>query len=474
MLAADRSRSGPALSRGSGLLLVVVLGLATAVATMAQAIVIPLLPRMQHELGSSVAAVSWVLTGNLLAGTVATPLFGRLGDMRGKRLYLVLALALSTVGMVVAAAGSSLALVVFGRVLQGPCAAVYPLCLAIARDELPPERLRGGVGTLSALVSVGGGIGFLIAGVVAELSSGYRAVFWVSAVAFGVSLIAVLAVVRESPLRVPHRLDLPGAAGLVGWLVCLLLAISEGGAWGWASGATIALFVAAAALFALWCLVERRVAAPLVDFEVLLRPAVLVANLGILAIGFLMYALFVSVDEFVQTPPTAGYGFGASVLGAALFLLPYSGASVAGRPAGTWLARRGIRLETVLLAGLLAAAAGYLLAALAHRHGWELYVATAGIGLGLGLGFVSTPILLVEGVPATQTGVAAGINTIMRTIGQALGSAAAGALLAAAPGRAPSSSRYVAGWLACAAVAVLVLPAVAALKSPQAQPISGG
>src|SRR5689334_8227036 len=142
-----------------------------------QSLIVPAIPDIQHSLGVSENAASWVLTAYLLSASVATPILGRLGDMYGKERLLVIVLALLCVGTVIGAVAGSLTLLLVGRVIQGAAGGIFPLAFGIIRDEFPRERVAGGIGLMSALLGVGAGLGFVLAGPIADNLS-YHYLFW--------------------------------------------------------------------------------------------------------------------------------------------------------------------------------------------------------------------------------------------------------------------------------------------------------
>src|SRR5207237_660625 len=207
---------------------------------------------------------------------------------------------------------------------------------------------------------------------------GYKVVF---AMGLGIAVVAfagVLAAVRKDPVvDRAGGADPLGALLLAGWLVTLLLAVSEGARWGWGDVSIVALFGSAAVLLALWVAVELRIAHPLVDVRMLAKPAVAVTNLSAMLIGFAMYASFALLSDFTQTPSAVGYGFGATVLHAGILLLPSAVGSFLGAPIGARLIGRFGPKVPLISAGVLA---GLALLSLAPWHGRQLdvYVASGG------------------------------------------------------------------------------------------------
>ena len=397
---------------------------------LAQTMVIPALPELQRDLNADPADATWLLTAFLLTSSVATPLFGRLGDMHGKERWLLISLAIFGAGSVVAALGSSLEVLILGRAIQGAGGAIFPLAIGIIRDEFPPEQVAAGIGTISATFGIGGGAGLVLAGILVDQFD-ISWIFWLSVITTAIAAFAVWRWVPESPVRVSARIDWFGGVLMSLALVALLLPISEGNVWGWGSPKTIGLFALSAAIGAVWVWWELRTVDPLVDIALMRSRPVWTTNVAALAIGFAMFGSFILIPELVQTPPeVAGYGFAATVTGSGLFLLPSSFVMLFSGPLGGNLGTRyGSRLPLAL--GSLFAGLSYLWLAVAHDARIDIYLAGALLGLGIGLAFAAMANLVVEAVPVEVTGVASAINAIMRQIGGAIGAQVAAAIVTA-------------------------------------------
>jgi EmrB/QacA subfamily drug resistance transporter len=386
-----------------------------------QSMVNPVLPTIQHALHTDQRTVTWVLTAYLLSASVCTPIIGRIGDKIGKERMLVVALGALGVGSLIAALAPSIGVLIVARVVQGVGGGVLPLTFGIIRDEFPREKVAGAIGTAAALLAVGGGFGLVLAGPIVDALS-YHWLFWLPMALTALAGVAAAVWVPESPVRTQGRIDLAAAVLLSGWLVCLLLAVSEGREWGWTSGRVVGLLVGAVVLAAAWVRSELRSDSPLIDMQMMRVPAVWTTNLVALLFGVGMYALFAFLPQFLQTPEVAGYGFGVSVTVSGLLLLPQSAATfVAGIASGRLSARFGSKRVLVVGAGLSALALVGL--TFVHAELWQVLIATVVSGLGFGLAFAAMSNLVVEAVPASQTGVASGMNANIRTVGGALGGA---------------------------------------------------
>ena len=236
-----------------------------------QSLVVPALPTLQIALHTSQSTVSWILTAYLLSASVATPVLGRLGDMFGKERMLVIVLTALTAGSLVAALTSSITVMIAARVLQGLGGAVFPLAFGIIRDEFPRERVAGAIGGVSTILGVGGGLGIVLAGPIVDHLN-YHWLFWIPLVMTALATVATFLWVPESPVKTPGTVNVGAGLLLSGWLVALLLGVSEGSLWGWSSARVLGLFVLAVVLFAAWVVVELRSKVPLVDVRLMRTP----------------------------------------------------------------------------------------------------------------------------------------------------------------------------------------------------------
>src|SRR4051794_774863 len=394
-----------------------------------QSLVAPALPEIQKDLGISETTATWILTSYLISASVATPIFGRLGDMYGKERLLLVAIGVMGAGTVVSAMAASAGPLILGRVIQGAGGGIFPLAFGIIRDEFPRERVPGSIGLMSTIMGVGGGAGIVLAGVIADNLS-YHWLFWIPLVAIIGSAFATWRWVPESPIKSPGRVDWAGASLLAGGLVCVLISVSETSAWGWGSPKTIGLCLFGLAILAVWVLVESRVEDPLVDMEVMKIRGAWTTNVVAVLVGFGMYGSFILIPQLVEQPTSTGYGFGASVLATGLFMVPSTLMMLLVGPlAGRIDARFGSKAQ--LMAGCAFSACSYALFAAAHSERWQIYLGSTLLGLGIGLSFAALANLTVAAVPQRHTGVATGINTIARTIGGGFGSQVVASVLAA-------------------------------------------
>lgn len=419
-----------------------------AVTVIQQSAVLPLLPRLQAELNAGVTAVSWTFTISMLVGAVATPLFSRFGDMYGRRRMLLTSFVLLLAGSVIAGLATSLPMLLVGRVVQGFSVAVIPLSIGVVRGALPPEKLATGIGTISATIGIGSGIGLVLSGVIAQYTTGFRAVFWVVAALAAVALVLGVIFLRDPTPPLGGRPDIPGAILLAGSLVTLLLGITEGQSWGWTSARILGLFAASVVLFTVWVVVERRTAEPLVDIGLLTHRGTIGASVASMLLGFAMFGGFSLAPQFVQAPAAAGYGFGASVLEAGLYLLPASLLMMIVSPASGGLIRR-LSAPYVVAIGAVLTAASELWLVVSHERVTDVLTSMTLLGLGIGLAYSALATMAIEHVDPAETGVASGVNSLVRMLGASISGAVAAAVLAAhvpPSGSLPSVTGYELGF----------------------------
>jgi EmrB/QacA subfamily drug resistance transporter len=451
-----------------------VLTLAATAYALQQTMVVPALPELQRELDATTTWVTWVMTGFLLSAAVLTPILGKLGDRFGKERLLVLSLGVFLLGCIGCAVAPDIWTLIAFRIVSGAGGAVFPLSFGIIRDEFPPERMKVGIGLLSAVFGVGGGLGLVLSGLIVDNAS-WRWLFVVGAIGVAIALVLVHRFVPESPVRSTSRIDVPGAVLLSVVLVSFLLALSEGESWGWTSAATLGLFAVSALAAVLWVTLELHIDEPLIDIRVLAERPVLLTNATALISGFAMFGSFVLVPRFVEAPgglppdvaDQVDYGFGATATTTGLYLLPGSLLMLFAGPVAGILGRRvGSKWPLAIGMGLVSLSAATL--ALLHVEPWQIVAAMAGLSLGVGFSFAAMAALITEAVDPTETGIATGINTVMRTVGAVIGAQVGAVILTTSTiggTGVPTESAYVSAF-ALAAVAAGVATVIAVLVTP--------
>jgi MFS family permease len=466
--------------------MVPVLGLCLLVATTAYLMVFTLLGQIGATLGASRTALDWITIATVIVGTVSSALMPALGSVLGERRLIVISMGCLAAGSLASALAPDVAVLLVGRVVAAPGLAAAALSIAIVRERRSGPGLARALGVIAAFEGAAAGTGFALGGLVEEAArADWRAVFLamaaISAVAAAVAAVTVpdgRAGADTAPgsagipgddrgpseVAVHRHLDLGGAVLLAAGLGAGLLAITEGATWGWTSARIAGLTAAAVTLLAVWAVSALRAADPLVRLRVLARPGVAVGAAFILVTACTVGIVNLTVPSFLEAPPTAGYGDGASVLTAGLDMLPFAVAiTLAGYLAGRLAPRLGPR--PIGAAGLCAEALGLgLLAGFAHSAG-EVAAFVAIIGVGHGCLIAAAYIAITQDVPEREAGAAAGFGSAVSGVSGAVASAVITPILAsrtllAGPSLLPAASGYTRSWLygaAFAAGAALIL-----------------
>ncbi|WP_031055760.1 MFS transporter [Streptomyces ochraceiscleroticus] len=408
--------------------IVLVLAFAGIAVAVMQTLLVPVIKDLPTLLNTAPTNATWVMTATLLAGAVATPIMGRLGDLYGKRRMLITSLAVMVGGSLVCGFTSELLVMIVGRALQGFAMGAIPLGIGLMRDELPREKLGSALALMSSSIGVGGGLALPLASLVAQHAD-WHALFFGAAGLGVLAILLTLAVVPESGVRAEGRFDAVGALGLSLGLVLFLLPITKGSDWGWSSATTLGLFAAALVVLVLWGLMELRMKAPLVDLRTTARREVLLTNLASITVGVAFYAISLVLPQLLQLPTATGYGLGQSMVVAGLCVAPLGLTMMFTAPVYARLsARYGPKLTLML--GMLIIAVGYGAGLGLMSAAWQTIVISVVVGAGIGLAYSSLPALINGAVDPSETGAANGLNTLMRSIGTSVSSAVIGMVLA--------------------------------------------
>ncbi|WP_241834648.1 MFS transporter [Pseudofrankia asymbiotica] len=425
----------------------------------------PLIPLIAHEHHVSFVAAQWILTVTLLVGAVAGPTLGRLGDGPRRKGLLMGGLGSVLVGAVVAAAAWNFPQLIVGRALMGIGLGLMPLTFATARECLPKASGVRVVAVLSVTVASGTGLGYPLTGTIADRVD-YHYAFWLAALltAAAIGLIAVAVPRAGAATRLaagggerPRPFDVPGAALIGLALAAVLLGFSQAPRWGWGSAPVLGLFAGGVVLAAGWLAVERASRAPLVDLRYLTPLPVMVSNGAAVFMGFGMFGTVSLVIRLIETPLSAGYGFGGGVLLAGLLIMPVSVGTLVATRVARVVDRRFGTAAVLTLGGLVVAVASLGLAGW-RGHLAELAVATGLLGAGIGTTFAAMPTLIITHVPLAETGSATSFNQAMRVVGGSMGSALAASMLAGftpAGALLPREAGYTAAFLVLGLVSLL-------------------
>jgi EmrB/QacA subfamily drug resistance transporter len=402
----------------SGLLLVMLL------ASLDQTIVSTALPTIVGELGG-LEHLSWVVTAYLLAVTVVTPLYGKLGDLYGRKIVLQGALALFLVGSVLCGLAQGMTELIAFRAIQGLGGGGLMVSAQAAIGDVVPPRERGRwAGLFGAVFGVSSVAGPLIGGVLTTNVS-WRWIFYVN-VPLGLVALGVLAVTLPGAREhVEHAIDYAGTVLLAVALSALVLATTLGGtSYDWGSPFIIAMFATTVVGIVAFAYAERRAKEPILPPSLFRNRVFTVTSAVGLVVGFALFGGLTFLPLFQQVVR------GASPTSSGLQLLPVMGGLLfTSILSGQVITRTG-RYRWFPIAGTAIGVVGLLLLAQLDRQTSTALAAVYMLIFGMGLGMVMQVLVLAvqNAVDYEMLGVATSGATLFRSIGGSLGTALLGAV----------------------------------------------
>jgi EmrB/QacA subfamily drug resistance transporter len=395
-------------------------------AALDQTIVSTALPTIVGDLGG-LNHLSWVVTSYLLASTISTPIYGKLGDMLGRKPVFLAAILIFLAGSVLAGLSQSMDELIAFRALQGIGAGGLLVgAQAIIADIVPPRERGRYIGVIGAVFAVASVAGPLLGGFIVDNLS-WRWVFYVN---LPIGALAVLIVTTRLHLRTPHvrhQLDYLGATLLSGGVAALILLTTWGGTqYPWGSREIVGLGVVGVTLLAVFVWWERRATEPILPLQLFRSRIFRVANAMGFTIGMALFGAIIFIPLFLQIV------YGATPTSSGLRMLPLiAGLLVSSIASGRAITRIG-RYKPFPIAGTALLTVGmYLLSRLGvDTPSWvaSLYMLVVGIGVGL---VIQVLVLAVQNdAPPQEIGVATSSATFFRSMGGAFGVAIFGSIFA--------------------------------------------
>ncbi|MGQ4515463.1 MFS transporter [Streptomyces sp. DW26H14] len=411
----------------------------------------PLLAGLGERAGITTAQQNWIYVIQTTSMAVFTPVLSRLGDSHGYRRVLRLSVAAVALGSLLMALRPDLPVLTLGAVLQGGVVGFMPLMIGILRNRGGEKASRTGIGILVSALLLAVGFAGILSGEVGAHDAGDGLWVGVAAGLLGCAACVLMPDGDPRPAR-GHHFDLMGFLLLTLALSGVVLALSQGGAWGWTSAPTLVCALVGVAALVVWPLLELRRERPLVDVRMFRNPRVAVLSTVTFFVSFATIGSLAANSTFLAASPgKAGYGMGLSSAAIGWVLLPMTAASVVSSLLTPALLRRAGERITVGAAGATTLV-GFGGLVLWHGTLADYLVLSSFAGLAMGLFESATRALMVEAVPEEQTATAAGINELVLSLGVAVGAAAIGAGLSAhsGPDGRVAVGGYTTGWALCA------------------------
>ncbi|MFI8004614.1 MFS transporter [Streptomyces sp. NPDC086010] len=446
--------AGPRMTGRQKLVLVLLLGAQFMIAVDFSILNVAL-PAVGQGLGFPLAHLQWIATSFALAAAGFTLLFGRVADLVGRKRLFTGGMAVLGLASALGGIATSPEVLLTARVLQGlATAAVTPAGLALLTTAFREGPLRErALGLNGALMSAGFTAGAVLGGLLTDLLS-WRWAFFVNVPVAALVVALAPSVITDSRPAVRPKLDVPGAAAVTGGLLLLVYGLTRAGESGWTAPATLTSLLAGAALLGAFLIVEKRSAEPLVPVRILRRRNVIWGNaaglIAFLTETSLVFLLTLYLQEVLGYSPLAtGLAFGVLGVGTV------TGGMLGGRAVGRFGNRR-----TLVLGGVVQAAATLSLVALGTSGGWIalLLAATFAGGVGNMLVIVGFMVTATSGLPDEEQGLATGLATMTQQVGITMGIPVMSAVVTARTGAATGPDAVLSGVSAAVLVnAVLVL-----------------
>ena len=404
-----------------------------------ETMLLPAIPEIMQDFSISYGTAAWIFSSYLIVAAVMTPIAGKMSDLYGKKKVLLVLLTMYAAGIAAGGFADNISFLLASRIIQGVGLAAVPAAFSLLRDTFPPAKLAIAVGVFGSMYSVGSVVG-LLAGATIIQSFGWHSTFF-SIVPFAAAVTFMIAkFVKENtgqlsaPVntqesmgkkRAVPSIDMKGALALSATIIAFLMALTlvETGINTETLPQIGVAFVASVISLAVFVIIERRIALPLVDPRLLKDKTLLPSYIILMATGITMFMAYPAIVQLVRSP--LPLGFGGDAVDAADVQLPFMIMFLVFASLTPLIINRIGRLNPIIIGGLvsLIGSLGLLM-----FHSTEIAVSTnlAIIASGLSMTITATWNIVVSSSPKSFIGISVGVGALLLFIGMAIGPALAG------------------------------------------------
>jgi MFS family permease len=404
-----------------------------------ETMLLPAIPEIMQDFGISYGTAAWIFSSYLIVAAVMTPIAGKMSDLYGKKKVLLVLLTIYVAGVAAGGFADNISFLLASRIIQGVGLAAVPAAFSLLRDTFPPAKLAIAVGVFGSAYSAGSVVG-LLAGATIINSFGWHFTFF-SIVPFAAAVTIMIAkFVKENegqlPIpvktqesadekRVPPSIDLKGALALSTTIIAFLMALTlvQTGINSETLPQIGVSFVVSVISLAVFVIIERRIASPLVDLRLLKDKTLLPSYIVLMVTGITMFMAYPAIVQLVRSPMPLG--FGGDAVDAANVQLPFMIMFLVFASVTPLIINRIGKLNPIII-GALISLIGSL--GLLMFHSTEFAVSTnlAIIASGLSMTTTATWNIVVSSAPKSFIGISVGVGALLLFIGMAIGPALAG------------------------------------------------
>lgn len=385
----------------------------------------PATPIIMKDLGVGIDLVTWLSLAYALSAGVFEPIFGKLGDIFGRKRNVVIGLTIFTVAQVIAALSPNIWIMAVARFIQGlGAAAVIPVGMAFVGENFPGNERGKALGIWGMITAGAPAIGPTLGGYLIDWF-GWRSIYWTSALLGIASLIVIVFVVHETRKHLAQKLDFLGSGLLFLMMGSLLVAVNQGRNWGWVSPLTVGFFISSFVNAVLFIWYEKKVPSPVIDLEFIKTPLFVFASITVFVSFLVFQGAFFLIPFFlqqVQHYPASQTG----QLVIPLFLALMISSLISGRLTD----KIGVRIPAVF--GMLTTMFALYLLSLVQvdTSYWSLATIMGVLGIGIGATLPPMSKTVASSAPLPKIGAAVGAFNMVRNLGGPFGVAIAATIFA--------------------------------------------